>query len=274
MTRTAAALAMLCLLAGCHDAPPADPVPPHDTLTIPSVVLGEARVINVCLPPGYDGEAAFDVVYMPDGGVAEDFPHIANTLAALMAAGEIRPVILVGIENTVRRRDLTGPTEVATDREVAPVIGGSAAFRRFVADELIPTIEARYRCTADRTLVGESLAAWFIMETFFLEPDLFAGYIAISPSLWWNDHALVRQARARLATWGDRRARLYLSVGNETDIGPYTDELAAILADQAPAGLTWRYDPRKQERHSTIFRAAKAAGFRAVLAPAVPAPGE
>lgn len=260
------ALAVVGLFTACAHAPHPEPVPPHDTFTIASKVLGEPRVIHVSLPPGYDGQQRFDVVYMPDGGLDEDFPHIANTLASLMARGAIAPVILVGIPNTVRRRDLTGPTTVDSDREVAPVVGGSAAFRRFVRDELFPEIEARYRVTGRRSIVGESLAGWFILETFFLEPDLFHGYIAVSPSLWWNDHELVRHAKERLSTWGERQASLYLTTANETDIAIYTDALAELLRDAAPAGLSWTYDPRKNEQHQTIFRATKEKGFLSVLA--------
>lgn len=259
-------LLSLFLTACVRAVPPSDPVPPHETLTVSSKVLSEERIINISLPPGYDGTRAFDVVYMPDGGLDEDFPHLANTLNALMARGVVAPVILVGIKNTVRRRDLTGPTDVASDREVAPVVGGSAAFRRFIREELMPAIEARYRVTSRRSIIGESLAGWFIMETFFLEPQLFDGYIAISPSLWWNDHELIRHAPERLATWGNRQATLYFTTANEEDIGPYTDELAKLLGAQPPRGLRWTYDPRKTEEHHTIFRATKEAGFTAVLA--------
>ncbi len=263
-------LPLLLWSTACAHVRPADPIPPHDSLTIDSAVLGEARVINVALPPGYDGERPFDVVYMPDGAVDEDFPHLANTLAALMAAGEVPPVLLVGIANTQRRRDLTGPTSVASDREVAPVVGGSAAFRRFLREELLPTIEARYRVTSRRSLIGESLAGLFVLETFFLEPDLFTGYSAHSPSLWWDDHALVRRAPDLLAARGARAQALYLTTGDETDIGPFTDALGALLTASAPEGLRWRYEPRKREQHHTIFRATTAAGLRWMLAPPAP----
>jgi predicted alpha/beta superfamily hydrolase len=123
---------------------------------------------------------------MPDGAINEDFPHIANALSGLLTRKEIVPVVLVGIPNTVRRRDLTGPTEVPSDREVAPVIGGSEKFRRFIREELIPEIERRYVVTTTRSIIGESLAGLFVMETFFLEQEVsFHGYAAISPSLWW-----------------------------------------------------------------------------------------
>jgi len=101
-------------------------------------VLGEVRTINVYTPPEYASDtAAFPVLYMLDGGMSEDFPHVANTIDSLIRLGLIPPVLVVGIENTERRRDLTGPTTVAKDSAIAPRVGGSAAFRSFIRDELI-----------------------------------------------------------------------------------------------------------------------------------------
>ena len=77
-----------------------------------NILVNEDRTINVWTPPGYNESIdSFPVLYMPDGGIKEDFPHIANTLAKLIKENEIPPYILVGIENTERRRDLSGPTE-------------------------------------------------------------------------------------------------------------------------------------------------------------------
>lgn len=89
-----------------------DPVPIYESLTITSNLLNEDRIINIWTPPNYNQSTdSLTVVYMPDGGIKEDFPHIANTIAELVENGKIPPVILVGIENTERKRDLTGPTE-------------------------------------------------------------------------------------------------------------------------------------------------------------------
>jgi len=110
----------------------------------------------------------------------------------------MRPFILVGIENTERRRDMTGPTENADDKKIAPRVGGSEAFRRFIGQELIPRVKARYRTTRESAIVGESLAGLFVVETFLLEPSLFDTYIAFDPSLWWNNRKLVDGAAKRL----------------------------------------------------------------------------
>jgi predicted alpha/beta superfamily hydrolase len=162
-----------------------DPVLPHETFTIASKLLGETRRINVYTPPGYEKANSRDpVLYMPDGGVDEDFPHVTSDIDAAIRAGEMRPVIVVGIENTERRRDMTPPTQVEADRKIAVHVGGSASFRAFIRNELMPVIRKRFRGNGKTAIVGESLAGLFIVETFFEEPKLFDTYIALSPSLW------------------------------------------------------------------------------------------
>ena len=121
-----------------------DTVPLYETFTIQSIQVAELRTINVWTPPDYKTTIhSLPVLYMPDGGLKEDFPHIANTIAALVESKKIRPLILVGIENTQRRRDLTGPTQVEKDKEIAPVVGGSAQFRAFINDELYTELQKR-----------------------------------------------------------------------------------------------------------------------------------
>lgn len=251
-------------VAATQPAPAPDPVLPHQTLTIDSKVLGETRRINVYTPPGYDvaADARYPVMYMPDGGVGEDFPHVTNDIDTAIRAGEMRPVIVVGIENTERRRDMTGPTDVEADRKIAPRVGGSANFRAFIRDELMPLVGRRVRGSGQTAIVGESLAGLFILETFFEEPQLFATYIVLSPTLWWNAQALVLGADARLRAQPRLTGTLYLATAGDDDIGDAGKALAAALRAAAPKGLTWYYEPRPDLRHSTIYRAASLGVFR------------
>jgi predicted alpha/beta superfamily hydrolase len=243
---------------GFHGAPAAqEPVLPHDSFTVESAVLKETRRINVYTPPGYDaaGATRYPVLYMPDGGLQEDFPHVTATVDSAIRAGEMRPVIVVGIANTERRRDMTGPTEVESDRKIAVHVGGSAAFRSFIAGELMPEVRRRYRVSDERGIIGESLAGLFIVETFLEQPDLFDTYIALSPSLWWNHEGVVRGAAERLRARPDLHATLYISSADEEDIQAASAHLAEVLRANAPAGLRWEYRPRPDLHHSTIYRA-------------------
>lgn len=261
-------LAILLLFAAITAVSADEPVPPHESFTVESAALKETRRINVYTPPGYGAAEAtsYPVLYMPDGGLQEDFPHVATTVDTAIRAGEMRPLILVGIENTERRRDMTGPTEVEEDRKIAPRVGGSAAFRRFIGDELMPEVRRRYRVTDETAIIGESLAGLFIVETFFLQPELFDTWIALSPSLWWNKEELVRKAGERLKARPDLRQTLYLASAGD-DIIPPIAGLAEVLRTNAPASLRWQYKPRTDLRHGNIYRSASPQVLRELLGP-------
>ena len=245
---------------------PADPVPQHDSFTVVSKAVRETRRINVHTPEGYAGSTTrYPVLYMPDGGVEEDFPHVVNTLDSLVKAGEARPFIVVGIENTERRRDMTGPTTVGTDSAIAPQVGGSAAFREFIRDELMPEIRARYRTTEETGIIGESLAGLFILETLLTEPRMFNRYVAFSPSLWWNKEELLRTAPERVKALAGLNRTLFLTAASD-DITPQANTLSRIVQDAKLTGFTLYYVPQPQEQHSTIYRAAGPAAMKAVLA--------
>ena len=235
-------------------------VPPHDSFTVSSRILGEQRLINVHTPAAYETRDSsahrvrLPVLYMPDGGLNEDFPHVVQAVEALIAKGAIRPVIVVGVPNTERRRDLTGPTRFASDSAIAPHVGGSAAFRQFIRDELIPTIDARYRTTSERSIVGESLAGLFIVETFLREPTSFDHYIALDPSLWWDGGSLLGFASTHLPSAELQRRTLYLASSNVEDISTPTARLDSILRTVRPQGFSWVYVPRTDLTHGTIFR--------------------
>lgn len=250
-------------------AQPGAPAVKSDTFLLKSTVLSETRRINVFAPSGHGGSngAPLPVLYMPDGGQAEDFPHVAETVQALVAAGRMMPVLLVGIENTERRRDLTGPTTVESDKKIAVRVGGSAAFRQFIRNELMPYIAANYRVTADKGIVGESLAGLFIVETLLQEPELFDRYVAISPSVWWNDEALVRVADARIKLLPAKPKKIFLTSADEESIVPGTARLAASLLAHAPAGVSLSFRPMPKEHHDTIYRASEAVALESVYGP-------
>lgn len=238
------------------------------TFTMRSKVLGETRRLNVYLPAGYAESATqrLPVLYMPDGGLGEDFLHVAGLLQILIADGSMRPFLLVGIENTERRRDLTGPTTSASDQKIAPRVGGSAAFRQFMRQELMPEIRRRYRTTAETALVGESLAGLFVVETLLLEPALFNTYLAFDPSLWWNNGQLAARAPALLRGYAGPPRRVYLATSSQGDTIA-TRQLSAALNREAARGFGGRYRPMPEETHQTVYHPAALWAFRLAFKP-------
>lgn len=249
----------------------AGPLVIGETFTIDSRILDETRRINVYMPPGYTESpgARLPVLYMPDGGMSEDFLHVAGLIQVSVGNGTMQPFLLVGIENTQRRRDMTGPTESEDDKRIAPRVGGAEAFRKFIRDELMPRVKGRYRTTGETAIVGESLAGLFVMETFLLEPELFDTYIAFDPSLWWNNQKLVNDTGQRLGAHPKLKKTLYFASSGEKGIAELTQRLAEVLGKHAPPGIVWHYERMPEEKHSTIYHPAALKAFRAVFKPTV-----
>jgi predicted alpha/beta superfamily hydrolase len=171
-------------------------------------------------------------------------------------------MIVVGIEGVDRKHDLTHPATFADDRKLLPQSGGSAAYRRFLVDELQPWVKAHYRVDGRSGLIGESLAGLFVVETFLREPQAFDAYLAASPSLWWDDQSLSREASG-LAGQGEVRRAPPLPVDRRRrhdDAGGRGPGRRGAEG-QAAEGLAWRYDPMPKEHHSTIYDPSAKAGL-------------
>jgi len=223
---------------------------------LPSTVMGMERELNVLLPAGYadQPDRTWPVVYLLDGGQAQDFPIYADIAAELMAAGEMADVIFVGVASMDRQNELTWRS---TDRRIIrqwPNHGQSDRFRRFLEQEVKPWVETHYRTSGDDAVLGESAAALFIVETFLNTPDLFDRYLAVSPSMWWDRGSLGADSVALLAEHPAADRQLLLTIGDEGgEMQAGLDALLAALATAPSEGLIWSYEPRHDLTHSTIF---------------------
>jgi predicted alpha/beta superfamily hydrolase len=276
---TALVLFLLAFTSAMADAAPAPALPARSSepqplvlgqiYTLASKVMGQDRRIVIRLPAEYGSEPnrRYDVVYVIDGGPEQDFPHLAGLAQSAEVNGTFAPLILVGIETVKRREEITPPVAnpALYAAELGATPGGSARFRRFIAEEVKPWIEARYRTSGNDAVIGESLAGLFIVETLFETPQLFDDYIAISPSLWWEDMKYGRQAASYLARLPPAPRRLYLTLADEGYLHEEAvDRLVATLKTAAPAGLQWMYvSQADRETHASIYHGAALDAFRA-----------
>jgi uncharacterized protein len=214
-----------------------------ERISIDSKVLGEKRTLLVHLPSAYASRAQlrFPVIYLTDASTRAG--HTAATMQALADAGRMPESIVVGVVNTDRNRDLT-PTRVESvtlegAEQKYPTSGGAAKFITFFETELIPEIERRYRTEKYRILAGHSFGAMFTLETLFTKPRLFNAYIAISPTMWWDDQYPLRRAAQFLEANPELNATLILGIGNEQPFMLDTfNELKALFAKKSPKGFT------------------------------------
>lgn len=187
----------------------------HQTFELQSKILGDLRKIAVYVPPQYATDPArqFPVLYMPDGGLKQDFAHVSHSIDQLIAKGTIPPMIVVGVESIDRYRELTTPASSRKWKKRLPQAGGAASLHAFFESELKPEIAKRYRTKGMPTgLIGESLAGRWVVDGWTQYPERYDVWIAIDPSLWWNDSELLGELGPRI---GDGRShkntRLYMS---------------------------------------------------------------
>jgi predicted alpha/beta superfamily hydrolase len=245
--------------------PPMAPPPPRPmlagtTFEIPDRSSSEVRRVTVWTPPGYDqGSKRYPVLYLLDGGPEQDYLPVVGLAALGSLNGVTQEMIVVGVESGagLRARDFTTRSTDAAELKDFPRQGRAPVFRAFLTEELKPWIEKAYRTNGQSALMGESLAAYFVVDTALREPGRFTHYIAISPSLWWSDQALSREAAGLLKQPWPKDRRLYLAIANEGGtMQSGMDRLVGALKAGAPAELTWTYEPFPNERHHSIYHPA------------------
>lgn len=253
---------LLVLLAGALPAAAEGP----DVLDIASEALGETRHVEVHLPASYAwaAERRYPVLYLLDGQTHGG--HAVASSDFLAAQGELPELIVVSVYSTVRVRDFT-----QTDWPERWIGGGGAAhFTRFLMTELIPRIERDYRTLRTppfRILAGHSASGQFVLHQLAIEPAGFQAYLAMAPSLDWDDQLPARELEFALPRV-DRPTRfVYFAYGDDYEVALAHDlRLARALAAAAPGTLRAEVRAFPEERHSALPLLALIDGLRALYA--------
>ena len=243
--------------------PEGEPIVVGSTHRIRSNVYGDEQVLTVRLPRGYadDPTRRYPILFSVDGGPDQDFELLAGVAAEAELSTSFEPFILIGVHTQDRYRQLTpAMTRLPLERlrenfRDRMVPGGADRFRDYLERDVIPWASARYRSDR-RILTAASLGGLFVLETFLRRPELFDDYIALTPSLWWDDGRIVDEAPQMLSRHGSSNRRLYFTMGDE-GVGNRGEAWLARLVDtfenHAPQGLHWAFVDRSgSEEHRTM----------------------
>jgi hypothetical protein len=213
--------------------------------------MNEDRLLMIYTPPDYaTGDNRLPVLVLLDGD--NHFHHTTGIVSFLVDQGLIPQLLVVAVPNTDRTRDLT-PTTHAADSANFPTAGGADRFLSFLGDELLPWIDQQYRTAPYRILMGHSFGGLFALEALETRPDLFQGYLMISPSTWWNEESLVKGAASFLKKHPGLDAQVYLTTGNEGgDMLLSAEQLASVFAANAPPAFHSTFLVMPDESHGSI----------------------
>ena len=218
-----------------------------------SKVLDEGRRINVFLPAGYEASSArYPVLYLLDGSAHEDYFHVASLIDFLSTYDVMPRTLVIGISNVDRKRDFTPPTKDEKDLASAPTSGGADKFVSFLETELIPYVDSHYRTAGNRTIVGQSLGGLLATKVLLEKPGLFDNYVIVSPSLWWNQQALLQGAGERVKKNQAPNRKVYISVAEEhPEMMATARSLVEIVKHSGRPNLRYQYDDLDAETHAT-----------------------
>ena len=278
-------LAFVALATLPATAQPGGAVVIGKTDTIHSRIIGEDRQVLVHVPDESSTSPSmrYPVVYLLDGDA--HFPSVMGMIQQLteVNGNSLFPnMILVGIPNTNRQRDLTPTRAKASpygDSNSVRNSGGGENFTAFIEKELMPHIDSLYPTAPYRIIIGHSLGGLMVINTLINHPHLFNSYVAIDPSMWWDDRRLLHQAEAVLRQQKYTGKSLFLAIANtmpagmdtarvRKDTSNATEHIRSILRlkdelkKNKANGLRFDYKYYAHDTHGSVPLIAEYDGFR------------
>lgn len=236
---------------------------PSDVVTIHSKVLNEDRKIYVHCPKSdsADLNKQFPVLYLMD---ADNHFELLTQYADYLSRPDvlsIPKIIIVGIVNTDRRRDLT-PTKSMLDYSGKPdsstmlkPSGGNENFLEFIRTELMPEIDKNYKTNPYKIFAGHSFGGLSSINCMLTHADMFNAYIAVSPSLWWDNEYLLKFTNEKLKKGSVLNKILFYSDGNEGGSNSFFHKALlkfdSTITGKKLNGLSYMYKHYPTETHMT-----------------------
>lgn len=279
-----ASLVLLSLNLPAVAAGPAPAHPPHtignsELRVLPRNAAGRHYQLSIGLPASYAKETArrYPVVYVTDG--YWDFQKLDAIRGSLVFDKVVPEFIIVGLgyagENlnhgSLRNWELS-PVQMGGN----PESGHAADFLKTIETEIIPFVEREYRADpAHRVLAGASLGGLFTLYSMYTKPDLFQGYIAVTPAVVLGNDWLLAYEEKFVQAGGQLKGRLYTTMGENEGVG----FLGGILRHNARVqsrkypGLAYEFRIIDGERHAGMQLESYTRGLRFIFAPFAPEHG-
>jgi predicted alpha/beta superfamily hydrolase len=244
--------------------------------SIYSETLKEYREIWVHLPTEVKEDEKYPVLYVLDA--PEQFSPVMGIVSHL-EAWDMPKTIVIGIPNTDRMRDFTPTVVPPTPGEPYEKSGAYENFIKFMECELAPYLKNKYPVDEMSTIVGHSTAGLFVVSTYVTHPRVFDKYLAIDPSVWWDDEAFIDTAEELLQKDNYQNKSLHINVANSSQVDTVrvrrmnTRPTAALRANlnfhdilvenKKHLDVTWEYYP--EDDHRSLIIPSMYAGMKSLF---------
>lgn len=248
----------------------------HHTLTkeFPSKINGIKYNLYISLPKGYSSNnKSYPIIYLLDADYS--FALAKQISEHLSDRNRISDSIIVGIAyanpneyKKNRTRDYT-PSYVSSGgygSKYQKYSGGAESFYRFIHSELIPYLHQEYRANKNATFVGHSYGGLFGVYLLVHHPEVFNHYIIVSPSLWYNNHLVLKAAQRKRDFNLLQKTRACFIIGDQENKGDYhmIDDLKLLnetIMRKPHRNLSTVFNILNDMDHDTVFPGALSQGL-------------
>ncbi len=242
-----------------------------------STLLNEERDFWISLPASYNDSVYsltnYPVCYFFDGNT-----HFKNLVANRdwLASGlyaSMPEIILVGIIQKDRTNELT-PTAMKTPEEWKradfSTSGGYSMFMDFIEQELKPMIDSTYRTNGYEILMGHSFGGLATAYTFVHSPERYDTYVAIDPSIWWDDALLLKQLETDWNPTSHQNKTFFLAQAGDEGAGDehhnaiqeFNQKLNHLNNQNS---FSYHYTFYPDDDHGTVVVSAEYAALRSIF---------
>lgn len=216
-----------------------------ETIKLTSQILGEERIASVYLPDGYkNSKQKYPVLYLLDGRA--HFRHASAAVDYLSGRGVVPKMIVVAVHNIDRTRDFSPVPD-----KKRPNTGGADKFLNFLSDELSKHIKKNYRVSDFAVLMGHSFGGTFASYALIEKPQLFDGYIAVSPFLMYADNHMLKESQNKLKAKYKKQKYFYMTVGDEPNYLEVLEGYSTAMKTKSGEAIKFKYDKFNEENHGT-----------------------
>ncbi|MFZ5494810.1 MAG: alpha/beta hydrolase [Verrucomicrobiota bacterium] len=258
--------------------------PPHtignsQLRVLPVNAAGRHYQLHVGLPGNYQRDTAkrYPVIYVTDG--YWDFEKLHAIRGALVFDKVVPEFIIVGLGYAGENLNYGA----LRSWELSPVSFGNSAdsghaadFLKTIETEIIPFIDREYRTEpGQRILAGASLGGLFTLYSMYSKPDLFGGYIAVTPAVVVGNDWLLGYEEDFAKRGGRLKGRLFVSVGENEGAGFLAGIFrynARVQSRRYPE-LAYQFRVVDGERHAGMQLESYTRGLRFIFAPQAPEQG-
>ena len=218
-----------------------------ERISIDSKILNDNRELLIYKPPSYyvSDTSEYPVLYIVDADY--NFHYVTGLIELLSAISENIPeMIVVGIsgKGTPTYRKNSKPPYDVEDK------GNADENFAFFEKELLPFINKNYKTNDYKILAGHSIGGLFVTYAMLNHHEIFDDFIAISPSLWWEDEAVKKNTEQEFAKRKQLPSNYYISLADEKGMGVHG--FVELMESKGPRSLNFKFKYFPEESHGSV----------------------